>query len=222
MCDRGGWKLFSTESFGANADRIPLPDPQSIVLAATSSNPASSEDEARAFWAETPKCVPAEHQTTPGALLLLQQLARSTNQDASTFFPSLEQTRLPPERPTVVPTCGESQVPAIFQTRPQRGTGSAGHVRQACGAETEHVKPPLLRHTACAPPRQPTRPGARHPRARTSQRNTLDSRRSGRCGGNVRRARRAEIPFAWPHPSPRAALTLPRAPDAARWGEKKK
>ena len=115
--------------------------------------------------------------------MLFQRPARSINQDESTTFPSLEQTRPPPERPTWVSTLGESQVPAMFQTRPKCGNGTAGHVWHACGAETVHVKPPQPRHTACAPPRQPNRPGARHPRARISQRNKLDSRRRGRCGG---------------------------------------
>ena len=112
-----------------------------------------------------------------------QEPARSINRDASATFPSLEQPRLPPGRPTGVSTSGESRVAGLFLTQPGRGTCFAGYVRGACGAGTAHVKPPQPRHTSCAPHQHPNMPGARPPRARTSQRKTLEVHRRGRCRG---------------------------------------
>jgi len=55
MSDTGGRRLGSTESFDANANRITQPTSHSILLAARSSNSASSEHQAPAFRRASPK-----------------------------------------------------------------------------------------------------------------------------------------------------------------------
>jgi len=221
MCDRGGWELFSTKSFAANAGVITLPGRQS------------------SFWQPGVRTPPPV--STKRALSGLKTRNCASRARTHTRRPVDAATTCALHQPGCIgnfPVAGTAEASArashrgvnLWRIARSRNVADATTPRdrhlwaraaRLRGRNSTCQASPATAHCLC------TAPAAQQAWCSSSTCENLATQNPGcppqgavpRC---VRRARRAGIPSAQRDPSPRAAFTLPRAPDAARWGEKQK
>ena len=182
---------------------------QHFLLASRSSKAASSGHHACAFWAEILKLghqSANKHQAPCQFCKNLRAQFTGMHRDLCSCCDSRGFRHAVPQGCPPRANCASQD---RFSRNLSAGLAPLGTCGVVARQEQHMSSFPNPRHTACAPPRHPNRPGARLPRARTSQRETLAVHSRGAVPRCVRRAHRGKKASARRDPSPRAACTLP-------------